>query len=588
MKRTTSSVSPISSAGRRYRLRSLLFFSGMLFLVLLAMSVVFYQSNRAFLLDYIREINNRQAQSYARLFDTVFFRASYASIAIADNARVQNYVAGSGGAGVAVRESESTIVELLQVFTRTVPEFASIYVYSYARDRIVTDRFGVSRSQFHDRTWLTDLEEAAPPYPLLVYREDPVFGSPMVTLVRRIDDAGRLSGAVLINLDVEHMRRLVERGVPTSSRRIYVVKGGEIVVFSTSDKDLGRSPDMSLEPLFLAHAPGALFNLDHYLYDGSELLHEKSARLRRHLLLLLATILLVGAGVSTLFASFAYQPIRNIVDTIQHPDRHTSGLGQGGSPEANVDEVRYIEQAIVRMMASNRQLEERLAERFQSLTRAHYAALQLQLNPHFLYNTLESIYWNCLDVFDAENPVPKSLLALSRFLQMVIATDTMAVPLADEVRITNQYVTILQSRHENLLDVQWSMPRELRSINVPKLVLQPLVENAFYHGIKPLRRHGRIRIVARLEDSSLLLEVEDDGAGIPSDRLTEIRSVLSEDGALAKDGIGLSNVAQRLRILYGRRSRLDIRNREKGGVKVTILMPAEPFGLREDEFAILM
>ena len=579
MRRTASSESPVSSAGRRYRLRSLFFFSGMLFLVLLAMSVVFYQSNRAFLLDYIREINARQAQSYARLLDTVFYRASYASIAIADNVRVQNYVAEASAADVAVSEFEAAIVDLLQMFTRTVPEIGSIYVYSQARDRIVSDRFGVSRWRFHDRDWFTDLERAEPGYPLLVYREDPVFGSPMVTLVRRLEEAGQLSGAVLINLDVEQMRRLVERGMHISSRRIYAVQSGGVVVFSTNDRDLGRPPDMSLEPLFLATAPGALFNLEYYLYDGSELLNEKSARLRNHLLVMIASILLVGAGLSTVFASFAYQPIRDIVDTIQHPDRHTTRLGPGGSDEPMVDEVQYIEHAIVRLMASNRQLEERLAERFHSLTRAHYAALQLQLNPHFLYNTLESIYWNCLEAFDTENPVPKSILALSQFLRMVIATDTMAVALAEEVRITDQYLTILQSRHENQLDVHWLIPHELESMSVPKLVLQPLVENAFYHGIKPLRRRGTIRIVASLKGPSLFLEVEDDGAGIRPDRLSEIESALSDDGYSARNGIGLSNVAQRLRILYDRGSRLEIRNGEQAGVTVTVVVPSERLGV---------
>jgi two-component system, sensor histidine kinase YesM len=554
-------------AGRRYRLRSYLFFSGLLFLVLLAISVAFYQSNRSFLLNYIREINTMQAEAYGRMLDSIFFRASYASAAIADRSRVQTYVAGGNGGTDVQSELEQTIVELLQLFAYANTEISSIYVYSAERDRITTDRLAAPTRNFHDHGWLPALTETAPTRPTLLYREDPVFSTPMLTLARRMDDGSRFAGGVLIHLEIEHVRRLIGRGITGDGKRVFVVQEGTDVVFSTHDEDLGRAPREDFEPLFLASTSGALFNLEYYLYSGSELFDEKMEQLRRYLVVLLITVLLIGAGLSVVLTRFSYRPIREIVETIENPDRRAS--------ERARDEVGFIEDSIVRMMASNRRLEERLAERFQSLSRAHYAALQLQINPHFLYNTLESIYWNCVEVFDPRDPVPTSVLSLSRFLRMVIATDAMAIPLSEELEIVQEYLTLLRLRYEDRLVVRWLVPDDLRSVQVPKLILQPLVENAFYHGIKPLRRRGTVTVAARQLDRFLELTVSDDGCGMSSGRVAELTAMLTSEFDLSEDHIGLLNVAQRMRILYGRAARLEIESAEQAGTTVRLTMPDE-------------
>ncbi len=571
MKSTPSSMSPIHSAGRRFRLRSLLFFSGMLFLVLLAMSVVFYQSSRAFLLDYIREINARQAQSYARLLDTVFYRASYASAAIADRSRVQEYVSGVESTEAIATDVESAIVELLQLFARANTEISSIYVYSAGSDRVVSDRLAAGRNRFYDRDSLILLESVEPTRPTLVYREDPVFGTPMITLLRRMDDDGELAGGVLVNMEVEHVRRLIGRGTSGSSETVFVVDQAGGVVFSTSDDDLGRTPSADYESLFLARAPGAMFNLDYYLHSGSQTFDAKMAQLLRYLIVLLGSVVFVGSAVSAALAGYAYRPIREIVQTIQYPDRHSRDAGTEGRAHSE-DEISYIEDSIIRMMASNRRLEARLAERFQSLSRAHYAALQLQVNPHFLYNTLESIYWNCMEVFSADDPVPRSVLSLSRFLRTVIATEAIAIPLSEERDITEQYLTLLRLRYEDRLAVRWAIPDALLDVRVPKLMLQPLIENAFYHGIKPLRRRGTITIEARSAGGRTEVRVSDDGRGMSGGRLEEVRSLINNATSLPDDHIGLANVASRIRILFDRTGGIEVESTEGRGTTVVVTL----------------
>ncbi len=572
MRRSEPSTA-LASARRSYRTRTQLLFSALLLVVLVAVSMAFYRSNRSFLLDYIREINAGQAQSYARQLDAVFFRASYASAAIAERSRVQRYIVGRSGEDSA---AEYGIIELLQLFARANPEMSEIAVYSVDSGRVVTNRLATDAARVHDFGWFPHLRLATSTGPQLVYREDPVFGTPMITLVRRMDDEGRFAGGIVVNLQMEGLRRILGRGTEQSDRHLYVVQNGDRVVFSTDDADLGQTPPESGRRLFLASAPGGLFNLEYHLFSGSSLFDEKMGELRRYLVALLVTTLVVGSALSAVLAGFAYRPIRAIMETLEHPDLsgHDGRHPSAGEPAG--DEVRYIEDSILRIMASNRDLEKRLAERFRSLSRAHYANLQLQINPHFLYNTLESLYWNCLEVFDADDAVPSSLLSLSRFLRNVIAADAIAIPLAEEMDIAEQYVSLLRLRYENQLSIVWNVPDGLRHVKVPRLVLQPLLENAFYHGIKPLRRPGTVTVTAARVSGIVTLDVTDDGKGMDERRATEVRDAFSGEIDLAADHIGLTNVAQRLRILFDTRAGVEIRSAPGCGTTVRLTVPDAP------------
>lgn len=388
-----------------------------------------------------------------------------------------------------------------------------------------------------------------------------------------MDYDGRFAGGIVINLQMEQLRRVVGRRMVRVERHLYGVQGGDIVVFSTDDADLGQAPPDPADQRFLARAPGALFNLEYYLSSGSSLFDAKMGELRRYLAALLVTTLVVGSALSTLLAGLAYRPIRAIMAALEHPNRDAGADDEGAPPAAAGDEVRYIEESIVRIMASNRDLENRLADRFRSLSRAHYANLQLQINPHFLYNTLESIYWNCLDAFDRDHPVPRSLVSLSRFLRNVIAADAIAIPLAEEIDISEQYVRLLQLRYENQLAVVWQIPDDLRAVEVPRLVLQPLIENALYHGIKPSRRSGTVTVAAHREAKMICLEVSDDGMGMNSQRLMEVREALTGEIDLAADNIGLMNVAQRLRILFDTQAGVAIESVTGKGTIVRLMIP---------------
>jgi hypothetical protein len=202
----------------------------------------------------------------------------------------------------------------------------------------------------------------------------------------------------------------------------------------------------------------------------------------------------------------------------------------------------------------------RYRERDEQLARAELRALQAQLQPHFLFNTLNTV--NALvrtDPDAAERMIARLGVLLRHALDRVGVPE---VPLGEELRVARAYLEVEQVRFEDRLRVEWHVAPETHRARVPHLLLQPLVENAIRHGIAPRASAGTIRIVAERRDGSLHLAVHDDGLGLRTPRPPE--------------GVGLANTRTRLRQLYGARQRLDVRDGPDGGVRVDIVLPYVP------------
>lgn len=192
-----------------------------------------------------------------------------------------------------------------------------------------------------------------------------------------------------------------------------------------------------------------------------------------------------------------------------------------------------------------------------NLTQAKLRALQSQLNPHFLFNTLHTI--SALMHIDVEK-ADRTLTKLSDLLRYALDnTDDHEVPLRDELNFLKRYLEIEQTRFGERLNVSMEIPEETLDAQVPNLILQPIVENAIRHGIEPHARAGKIHLSARRENGQLILEVKDNGGGIRLDN--------------RREGIGTSNTRLRLQQLYGEAQLFELKNAPEGGLLATIRLP---------------
>ena len=309
---------------------------------------------------------------------------------------------------------------------------------------------------------------------------------------------------------------------------------------------------------------------------------ERRRLLRNVGLHLLACLLLVGTNRATFRAvDRIFPPGQRSEAPGQSPDLKTARPESGrvrhnqvGPPNAlgvffglraALDVLVYwslvgVCQAITNFRSSQER-ERRAAELEARLTSAKLQALRMQINPHFLFNTLNSI---AALVYVNPRAADEMLGDLSELLRRSLdSMEEQEVPLAQELEFIGAYISIEQKRFGERLRVEQSVPDELRKALVPALILQPLVENAIRHGIEPRRGPGLISIEAKQEDNHLHLIVRDNGRGLPGADLN----------GSARHGVGLANTRARLQGLYGQDQSFSFGRAEPQGCRVEIHLP---------------
>jgi two-component system LytT family sensor kinase len=218
---------------------------------------------------------------------------------------------------------------------------------------------------------------------------------------------------------------------------------------------------------------------------------------------------------------------------------------------------------------NNTRIEMNLEQNQQLLLKTRMDALTSQINPHFLFNTLNTV--SSLIRFDPDM-ARGVVLKLSNILRRLLRKHETFVPLREELEFIDDYLDIEVIRFgRDKLQIFKEIDEETLETFVPSMLLQPMVENSIKHGLAPRLEGGQIHLRTRQSNGRLLIEIEDNGMGISPERLAEVYG----------GGIGISNVHERLRLLYGDQFRMDIRSQEGQGTQIHIEIPelatAEPF-----------
>jgi two-component system LytT family sensor kinase len=213
---------------------------------------------------------------------------------------------------------------------------------------------------------------------------------------------------------------------------------------------------------------------------------------------------------------------------------------------------------------NNVRIELKLEEQERLLLHARMAALQNQINPHFLFNTLNSI--SSLVRFDPDT-AREMILKLATILRRLTNSTDSFVSLREEVQFIDNYldIEVVRFGRDKLKVIKDLDPASLETM-VPSMILQPLVENSIKHGLAPKVEGGSITLRSRLIKSRLVIEVEDDGVGIAS---TASTAAHDDTGA----GIGMANVGERLKVLYGEAGKIIVQSREGGGTLIRLRLP---------------
>lgn len=285
--------------------------------------------------------------------------------------------------------------------------------------------------------------------------------------------------------------------------------------------------------------------------------------------LVLTTVVLIG--VMTRRAARLSRSITQPIEDLSRRMEEVSGgeLTPKEPVKACAEELNTLSTGMERMVGQIRTLLDETTQKQASLRKTELALLQAQINPHFLYNTMDTIIW----LIEAEqNEAAEEMVAnLSNYFRCSLSKGQDIISLETEERHIRSYLQIQQVRYQDILTYTIDIPCELHQIQLPKLTLQPLVENALYHGIKLKRAKGRISISGRREGEDVVLQVADNGVGMSLERLTTLRQSLK---TRERVGFGLATVHERLQLCFGPGYGLSLESEEGQGTCVTARIPA--------------
>ena len=257
--------------------------------------------------------------------------------------------------------------------------------------------------------------------------------------------------------------------------------------------------------------------------------------------------------------------------------RITEGDLRDRVSDLGVEELQELAEHINQMAERLETLIEETRRNQEHLAKAELRTLQAQINPHFLYNTLDTIVWQAESGKSEE--VVRLTRSLSDFFRISLSSGADWIPVSQELKHVSAYLSIQQTRYRDILTYEAETPEGLEHVYMLKLLLQPLVENALYHGIKEKRGGGRITVRVKTEGALMCFTVTDTGKGMTPEQLKEIRKALdtatpSLQAALEPggSGFGLRNVDMRIRLYYEKKKGLTIRSGPEG-TEVSFVIP---------------
>ena len=390
-------------------------------------------------------------------------------------------------------------------------------------------------------------------------------------------------GYIVVNVWANHFKDAYQ-SADSLNGTLYVLDGNGTTLFDSSGELDGRPFDgarYGIESLENIDSNGG-YVIDSLVSDRNgyrflnivdrDVIRREAGSMRRRLYGIFGLCVVVALVISLLSATLFSRRIERLVRNMRALE--LGEFNEYGPVRAN-DEIGYLEQSFSSMVQRlDKHIQTAYVYELKSKT-AELKALQAQINPHFLFNTLESIRVNAL--MNGDGQTAKMIHILGNLFRWNIKTRGMFVALHEEIDYAGAFVELQKIRYADAFDVTTDVPQRLLDYGVPRFILQPLVENAIKHGQKGVSSGGIISIRAfEAPEGQLNIAVEDNGHGMDAETVRRIVGQLDEPERETSDeySIGLSNVHQRIRILFGKPYGLSIESEPGVKTVVSIAMPA--------------
>lgn len=469
-----------------------------------------------------------------------------------------------------------------------------IFIYSFRSNFVVSSRMQKTVLQDLKPEWLKTARATGKNFMIFPRKRENSSDYDLLYTYQVIYDRGELAGLFVTEMAYSEFAKLVESAFPEDPEKLYLVNDAGLVLYSSEPDRTNTSifmsgdmpPEMDLDQL------NVKMSVDYKNYvvsmvgsrDSKTFILSFSQKDNWKQLLWnnLFVIACFGGGIilaSVLIAVFsAYRHYHSIVGVLNCLE------GDGGETELSetFGELYHITDSILKISHNSQVARDELTEKTEVLRSTQIAALQTQINPHFIFNTLQLINLNIIKEVRGDNLSTKLIKDFSELLRFTYDTETYRIPLEEEVDITRKYLQIQEVCYSSRLRVSYDIPEECRKVPVVKLILQPLAENAIVHGFTGKSGVWNLLIAAERQGDRLTLTVKDDGHGMTPEARREILDAMEKMRIRKKNRIGIVNVFQRLKLVYGDSAKISIDSEEGKGTAIRLQFPTGNQG-RENE-----
>jgi two-component system sensor histidine kinase YesM len=536
------------------------------------------------------EISDYNADRLARMKDTVdalFLSADELALNFSVDPDVKKFISMSreemSGDYSDFVETVKRIQTRFGIYSLSGSMDNSVFIYSEKLDYVVgtSGNTGMRTSVFDDVFYANQMKTLSEKNFRVTNTSFKNEDSISIFRALPIDAGAKKTGVIQINIEIRVLRQLIN-SKESKYNNIFITEG-DTVIYSLDDKNIGRKKEdvremsgveidgggvtgrsFDGEKQVLSTSDGEYNNLKYTLITHLREYTDKTETMNSFIFYLVILLFILSIIASFAASVFLFRPIDDIYSLLESPK---------DTDEKSGGEIRRIKDFILILMGENSEIKSELLNRVRALKEAQANALQSQISPHFLYNTLENIKWMTVELTNSENAASEMIVKLSRLLRMSLSGSDGLITADEEITMTKLYIDIQCLRYSDKIDVAWDIDGASKEIKMPKFTLQPLVENAVYHGIRPKNGTGTIKISLKETDGLINIAVSDNGVGMAKDIYERTVSELSDNISVSAGNkrIGIQNVHRRIKLLYGDEFGVSLEN--QGGVTVNVKFP---------------
>lgn len=570
----------------QYLLRNafILFFVFCLIFSTFAM-VLYSYSDRALEKEYLAA-NSQKADNLVDYLDNTVMEMRYLVSSLETN-ELTKFLFSTENPDSIFENFENQVNDVLTALQYSRKPIEIIYLYSGITDQVYSANRRLSLSALSDSEWLNNLNPDKYGFSVFPYSMNQRY--PFVICVAKSFTVNGKNSVIAVMMNLSKLSEISDIA-QNSEQSFYLVSSQSELIYRTHQKAMPESIQTVpiLENLEFDKNTDLICNYDNSKYALSSCRSEKYnwycvvasnisdsatafSNEKAVFIAVLTVSLLFAVCFSSLFVFRSFRPVHELRSFLERSD-----LIVGHND--NDDDIQYISDKTIALMQHNSNLRDKLSSYLEQLNESQLLALQSQINPHFLFNTMNMMYIQATDSLGYDHPLPQIILATSSLFRYSIDT-TQMVTLDTELSYMDIYLQILSSRYGNNLIVQRDIAADALSCKVIRLFIQPILENAVFHGFSTryqsiciLTLHAHVESDANEADQRyLILRIRDNGIGMTTERLNELQESL-KNGVKGKS-IGLLNVVTRMKLVYGDEFHLDIESKPNNGTCFTLRFP---------------